>query len=287
MEPGIAEGEDPSVGGHEPVPLVVGCGRHPHDGLVEVLVAHGSEESGVTEGEEPAVGRRQPVALAVGSCSHPDDGLVERDVPGGPVEPGIAVGEDPAVGGDLAVAGGVGRRSGGHADHRFVQVDVPGRPVEVDAAECEHAAVAGYGPVRRDGDRWLRSGRRGAGPGRDPDGAEAGEGRHGGDGGDGGPANSTAAAAVRGGVGSRQEKWHEMQPPGVVVRRQRPTDGGANDAASVGSLARSIVEVPPLRCNDPPMTWEFFAGMARSGPVWLSSGAVRRCGRPGRAPGAR
>ncbi len=94
----------PAVGGHQPVALPVGGGRHAHDGLVEVDVAGGAEEAGVTEAEDPPVGGHHPVALAVGSGRHAHDGLVEMDVAGRAEIPGVAEGEDAAVGGHHPVA---------------------------------------------------------------------------------------------------------------------------------------------------------------------------------------
>ena len=63
-EPGVTEGEDPAVAGHEPVALAGRGGGHADDRLVEADVAGRAEEGGVTEGEDPAVGGHQPVALA-------------------------------------------------------------------------------------------------------------------------------------------------------------------------------------------------------------------------------
>ena len=79
VEPGVAEGEDAAVGGHQPVAAAVGGGRHAHDGGVEVDVAGGAVEPGVAEGEDAAVGGHQPVAAAVGGGGHAHDGGVEVD----------------------------------------------------------------------------------------------------------------------------------------------------------------------------------------------------------------
>ena len=46
-EDGVAEGEHPTVGGHEPVVGSRGCGRHAHHRLVEGVSRHRPEEDGV------------------------------------------------------------------------------------------------------------------------------------------------------------------------------------------------------------------------------------------------
>ena len=50
MERGIAKGEDPSVGGNEPVAVARPGRRHPNDRLVERRAAHGAEETGGSDG---------------------------------------------------------------------------------------------------------------------------------------------------------------------------------------------------------------------------------------------
>ena len=75
VEDGVAEGEDPAVGRHQPVAAAVGRGRHADDGCVEVQAARGAVEDRVAEGEDPAVGRHQPVAAAVGRGRHAHDRL--------------------------------------------------------------------------------------------------------------------------------------------------------------------------------------------------------------------
>ena len=111
VEGGVTEGEDPAVGGHEPVALARRGGRHAHDGLVEVLAAHRAVEDSVTKGEDSAVGGTQPVALARGSGRNAHDGLVE--VGGGQVPDGRErpIREHLPERGDHAVAAGCRDRS--------------------------------------------------------------------------------------------------------------------------------------------------------------------------------
>ena len=45
-EGGITEGEDASIGGHQPVALSVGRRSHSHDGCVEMVAAHRAVEGG-------------------------------------------------------------------------------------------------------------------------------------------------------------------------------------------------------------------------------------------------
>src|SRR5258706_540625 len=61
-EAGVAEGEDAAVGGHEPVAVAGGRGRHAHDRLVQPQVAGRPGEGGVAEGEDAAVTGDEPVA---------------------------------------------------------------------------------------------------------------------------------------------------------------------------------------------------------------------------------
>src|SRR3546814_4717742 len=56
VEAGVAEREDPPVGGDEPVPASGGCGGHADDGLVELHGAGGAVEAGVAEREDAPVG---------------------------------------------------------------------------------------------------------------------------------------------------------------------------------------------------------------------------------------
>src|SRR5436853_479471 len=69
---GVAEAEDPAVGGDEPVALTGGAGGSSHDRLVEGDAPRGAEEAGVAEAEDPAVGGDEPVALTggAGGSSH-------------------------------------------------------------------------------------------------------------------------------------------------------------------------------------------------------------------------
>ena len=55
VEAGVAEGEDPAVGGHQPVALAVGGRGHAHDGLVEGEATDRPVEAGVTESEDRPV----------------------------------------------------------------------------------------------------------------------------------------------------------------------------------------------------------------------------------------
>ena len=77
MEAGVAEREDPAIGGHQPVALTVTCRRNADDRRVQVLAAHGTVEAGVAEGEDPAIAGHQPVALAVGCGGDADDRCIE------------------------------------------------------------------------------------------------------------------------------------------------------------------------------------------------------------------
>src|SRR5439155_10557555 len=65
-EAGVAEAEDPAVGGDEPVALSGGAGGSSHDRLVEGDALGGAEGAGVAEAEDPAVGGVEPVAGAGG-----------------------------------------------------------------------------------------------------------------------------------------------------------------------------------------------------------------------------
>ena len=108
----VAVVEDAAVGGHQPVALAVGGGRHAHDGLVERQVAGRPVEGGVAVVEDPAVGGHQPVALAVRGGRHAHDGLVQRHAAGRTGKGRSALAEDAAVGGHEPVAESLGRRVG-------------------------------------------------------------------------------------------------------------------------------------------------------------------------------
>src|SRR3982074_3687046 len=62
-EGGVAEGEDPSIRGDQPVALPARRGGSGHDGPGESDGPGGPEEGGVTEGEDPSIRGDQPVAL--------------------------------------------------------------------------------------------------------------------------------------------------------------------------------------------------------------------------------
>ncbi len=61
VERGVAEGEDPAVGRHQPVALSVVRRRHAHDGFAEGEVPRRAVELCVAEGEHLAVPGRHPV----------------------------------------------------------------------------------------------------------------------------------------------------------------------------------------------------------------------------------
>ena len=63
VEAGIAEGEDPAVGGHEPVAAVIGRRRDPDHRTLEGQRPRRPVELRRTEGEDPAVGADQPVTV--------------------------------------------------------------------------------------------------------------------------------------------------------------------------------------------------------------------------------
>ena len=128
VELGVAEGEHPAVGRHQPVPAAVGRGRHADDGLVEVNGPGGTVELRRAEGEHPAVGGHQPVAPAVGRHGHAHDRLVERDVAGAAAVPLAPEGEHPAVGGHGQIA--VGRRRG-YLACRHLRRGRPGEPAQL------------------------------------------------------------------------------------------------------------------------------------------------------------
>ena len=66
VELGVAEAEDPAVGGVEPVATAV-FGRHDADhGALQGNPAHRAVELGRAEGEDPAVRSHQPVAVGEG-----------------------------------------------------------------------------------------------------------------------------------------------------------------------------------------------------------------------------
>ena len=60
---GIAEGEDATVGGDQPVAAAVGRRRDAHDGTLQVDRARRTVELGGAEGEDAAVRSHQPVAV--------------------------------------------------------------------------------------------------------------------------------------------------------------------------------------------------------------------------------
>ncbi len=74
---GVAEGEDPSVGGNQPVAVSIRSDRYSHHWGIEVHPTHGSFKWGVAEGKDPSVGGNQPVATAVGCGRHSDNWRVE------------------------------------------------------------------------------------------------------------------------------------------------------------------------------------------------------------------
>src|SRR5205085_11655999 len=97
-EGGVAEGEDPSVGGEEVVALPARRGHGADDRPVEVERRPVAEEPGIAEGHGPAPAGEDPVAVA-------GRGGREADRPLAGVEPvaghaaegrGVAVGPDAA-----------------------------------------------------------------------------------------------------------------------------------------------------------------------------------------------
>ena len=110
----VAEGEDPSVGGHHEVAVVVDRGDHAHNGHVEAV-------------REPRTGGMEPEAGY------------------GAVELRVAVAEDPAVGGVEPVPAVV--RRGHDTDHRPLQAQAPCRSIELGLTEGEDPAVGAHEPV--------------------------------------------------------------------------------------------------------------------------------------------
>ena len=82
VELGVAEGEDATVGRHEPVPLAVGRRRHADHGLVQVQVARRAVELGVAAGEHPTVGADHPVPATIRRRRHAHDRRVQVEVLG-------------------------------------------------------------------------------------------------------------------------------------------------------------------------------------------------------------
>ena len=74
-ELGVTEGEDPTVGGDEPVAVAAACPVHPDDRLGQLGAPGGAVELGITEGEDPPVGGHEPVALARRRRRHATIGL--------------------------------------------------------------------------------------------------------------------------------------------------------------------------------------------------------------------
>ena len=142
----VAEGEDAAVGGHQPVAVAVGGGRHAHHRL------------GEPDGRPWSRGRRRRRRRRCRRRRPPTSSRRRRGwwpsrprawrAPLRPVEPwksGVAEGEDAAVGGHQPVAAPVG--GGGHAHDGLGERDVARRAVEARIAEGEDAAVGGHQPV--------------------------------------------------------------------------------------------------------------------------------------------
>ena len=120
VEPGVAEGEDPTVARHQPVALSVMGRSHPSDGRSQRSASHRPEERRVAEGEDAAIRCHQPVTLAVGGRRHAHDRLIEGHRPHRSIEGGIAEGEHPAVERGQPVALAV--RGSRHGHDRTLQV---------------------------------------------------------------------------------------------------------------------------------------------------------------------
>ena len=186
-EGGIAEGEDPPVGGHQPVAVAGRRGGDAHDRLVERRAGHRAMQRGVAEGVDAPVRAHQPVAVAGRGGGHADhrggEGLTAHRAaerrhprrrrpprrrppassPGRrgwrpcprPERRGGAAHRPEERGVAEAEDPPVGGRhpvagagrGGGHAHHRLVEVGAAHRALERGVSLGEDAAVGGRHPV--------------------------------------------------------------------------------------------------------------------------------------------
>ena len=109
---------------------------YPHDGLVQVLAGHRSEEGRPAEAEDASVGGDLVVANPW-SRRHAHDGLVQV-LAGHRSEEGRPEAEDASVGHDFVVAASWGRR---HPYDGLVQVLAGHRTQKSSIAEAEDASV--------------------------------------------------------------------------------------------------------------------------------------------------
>src|SRR5664280_241457 len=77
VELGVAEREDASIGGHQPVTTSVRRHCHAHDGLVEMDGTGRPVELGVAEREDASIGGHQPVTTSVRRGRHAHYGHIQ------------------------------------------------------------------------------------------------------------------------------------------------------------------------------------------------------------------
>ena len=77
----VAEGEDPTIGSHEPVAAVIGRGRDPDDRPLEGQRPRRPVELRGAEGENPPIGADQPVAVLAAEWGGGRRGTVEHSRP--------------------------------------------------------------------------------------------------------------------------------------------------------------------------------------------------------------
>ena len=131
--------------GQKPITGPVGSGRDRRHRVLQLLSAHGAEESSVAEAEHAAVGRAQPVAVSGRSCRHADDGSGQLNGAGGTEVARVAEAEHPTVGSHEPIATSVGGSR--HADDGLAQSRPTHRPGIVGVAIGEDAAVRCHQPV--------------------------------------------------------------------------------------------------------------------------------------------
>src|SRR5205823_3235446 len=78
-EDSVAEGEDPTIGCHQPITLTRRRRGHPNNRLVQLNIARRSQESCITKREDAAVRRHQPITLTRRRRRHPHNRLVQRN----------------------------------------------------------------------------------------------------------------------------------------------------------------------------------------------------------------
>ena len=142
---GVAEREDPAVGGGHPVAVVLRPRGHADDRSVQAHAAGRAEELRVAEAEHATVTRVEPVAPARRRRRHPEDRRVQPDRARRAVELRVAEAEHAAVARDEPVA--LAGRCRRHPDDRLVEPSGAGRAVELRVAEGEDAAVQADQPV--------------------------------------------------------------------------------------------------------------------------------------------